>query len=304
MSDEGQGGEGGGQESATETWLERAAKGSSWLGRGAHLVEGAEHLGMIGELGETAGKALPGVGAVMGGISGGINLGMAVNDFSKEGAHSDKGYEHLGGAALGGAGAALSCTPYGAALAAGEVVTDLAGAGMGKLFGEKAGFSADSVAGGLIRGTMGDKSLGWGAGSWVSDHLGGGTLGKVAGVGTGALVNAATLPINLAKTVGTGLWDEGKAIWGGLNDPNTLAGKGVKAVGSGLSSAWGGIKSAGSAIGSGLSSAGSAIGGAASSAWGGMKSVGSGIGHAISSFLSDEQLKTDVTPIHGALARL
>ena len=274
-----EGGDGeGGQESATERGLEGAAQGESWLGRAAHIAEwGAEALKIGGPAGEFIEKGAPMVGALAGGASAGINLGLAANDFSKEGAHSDKGYEHLGGAALGGAGAALSCTPYGVGLAAAEVGTDLVGKGAGKLFGKNAEFSADSVAGGLIRGTMGDKSLGWGAGSWVSDHLGGGTLGKIAGTATGAAINLnpITMGMNLGKTVGSGLWDEGKAIWGGLNDKSTPAGKAV------------------SAVGSGLSSAGSAIGGAAKSAWGGIKSVGSSIAH----FLSDERLKTSVQTI-------
>ncbi len=250
--------------------LEWGATGSSWLGRAAHIAEPLLEGSAIAE-------KLPFVGAAAGGLSAGLNLGMAGYDFAKQGAHSDAGYEHLGGAALGGAGAALSCTPYGLALAGAELQTDALGYGAGKLFGKEAGFNADKVAGGLIRGTMGDKSMGWGAGSWVSDHLGGGTLGKIAGTGVGAAINLNPigLGMNLGKTVGTGLWDEGKAIWHGLNDPTTMAGGAMKS-----------------------------IGGAASSAWGGIKSGVSGIGHALGGLFSDKRLKRDVRVIDGALALL
>jgi hypothetical protein len=48
------------------------------------------------------------------------------------------------------------------------------------LYGPEAGFSANSVEGGLLRYGMGDRSLGDKTGQWAADKVGGGTTGAVA----------------------------------------------------------------------------------------------------------------------------
>lgn len=245
--------------------------GAGWLGKAAHLAEGAMHyipsLHHLAQGGGTAGKvlggaskALPWLGLAAGGVQAGAHAAGAYNSFSQEGIHSDKGWEHVGGSVLGGAGAALSFTPYGAALAAGEVGVDLLGAGAGKLFGEDAAFNSDQIVGGAIRGLVGDKSLGYGAGNMVSNALGGGTMANIAGAGVGALTNVAAMPLNAANTVGGGIVN-----WIG-NAIDSTPGK-QDYWGQGMSAVGGAISNGASAVGGAISSGASAIGRGASAAW-------------------------------------
>ena len=208
--------------------IETAAKGTSWLSR---LVHGAEGLGKIShglKIGGAFGKALPGIGAGLSAVSGGLNLGLAINNFSKEGYHSDKAWNNVGGTILGGAGAAtIACPVAGMYLAAGEAVTDVAGEAAAWGFGKKAGFSADNVVGGLARGMFGDRSMG----EDVSNALGGGFWGHAAGTAT----NIVASPLNLLSTVGGGIASEIGAIGSGIMNGEGFIGGGLHSIGSGVS---------------------------------------------------------------------
>ena len=78
---------------------------------------------------------------------------------------------------------------------------DAAGLAAWAAGGEDAKFSTDSMIGGMIRGTMGDESLGWDVGASTSAALGGGLGADIVGgvVGTGA--NLLASPLNVADTV-------------------------------------------------------------------------------------------------------
>jgi hypothetical protein len=187
--------------------MEDASSGLGWLGRGTSIapdVFGHE---------EEFGKA----GKVVNAAHGGIDLGMGAYDLYKD-PHSDEGYEKIGGGALHTAGAILGDSPEGKMLEGGEMAVDLVGSAAGKLFGEKAGFNADQVAGGMIRHTFGDESSGWAAGSAVSDALGGGALGTTAGVLAGSVVEGAAMPIDIARAGLDGIGHEASAIWDGVGD--------------------------------------------------------------------------------------
>jgi len=272
----GHGQEGGGGGHGGHDGGDAVGHPASWIGKIAHLAHGAEHIpavhhlieggGMAGKALGGLGKALPWIGAGAGAVQAGAHGYGAYNSFQNEGIHSDKGWEHVGGAALGGAGAALSFTPYGAALAAGEVGVDLLGAGAGKLFGEDAAFNSDQLVGGAIRGLVGDKSLGYHAGGAVNDMLGGGMLGGIAGGAVGGLTNAVAMPLNAANTVGGGIVN-----WVG-NAIDSTPGK-QDYWGQGMSAVGGAISNGASAVGGALSSGASAVGGAISS---GASAVGRG----------------------------
>ena len=179
--------------------------------------------------GRPAGQGATAVGAVAGTAQAGIEGYGAYGAFKGGGAHGDKAWEKVGGSALGGAGAALSFTPYGAALGLGELAVDGLGALSGKVLGEDASFNSAQVVGGAIRGMVGDKSLGWQAGSAVSNALGGGFWGNAAGVATERSPTFAAAPVNALNTVGGGIvnW-VGNALdstpgkrdyWGGASTP-------------------------------------------------------------------------------------
>jgi hypothetical protein len=98
---------------------EEAPTGMKLLTEGAEAAE--EGGGLLGDLGGIMGPA----GNVISGISGVVNGVEAGQDFAKEGYHSDEAWDHVGGAILGGAGAATAALgPYApvasAALGAGE----------------------------------------------------------------------------------------------------------------------------------------------------------------------------------------
>jgi hypothetical protein len=114
-----------------------------------------------------------------------------------------------------------------AALGAGEMATDAIGAGMGSAFGKDAGFSADSVVGGMARGMFGDKSWGDSTRTAVSDALGGGTAAQVTGAVLGTAENVLAAPVQGLAVAGEGIAHEGEAIY------NSIA-SGTGAVGSWL----------------------------------------------------------------------
>lgn len=82
----------------------------------------------------------------------------------------------------------------------GMATADLLGQGAGAFGGDDAEFSADSMTGAMIRGTMGDESIGWGVGSAVSGALGGGTGADIAGGLAGCAANLPLLGLNVADT--------------------------------------------------------------------------------------------------------
>jgi hypothetical protein len=92
-----------------------------------------------------------------------------------------------------------------ALLSATELATDGAGALMGLAFGDKARFDSNSVEGALLRGTMGDKSLGDKTGNWVANQLGPGVGSALAATGVNMLTNMVATPYNLAKTTVDGV---------------------------------------------------------------------------------------------------
>jgi len=168
-----------------------------------------------------ASKLMGPIGQVMGGVQAVADGAMVANDFSKKGFdgayHDSNTYNHAGGAALGAAHAILPALgPYGmaadAALAGGEMAANLGGKAAGWAFGDGAKFNADSVAGGLIRGTFGDQSLGEKARQGIGNTFGHGTAANIAGWGADLAINSATLPMQLGTTVGRGIWNEGSAI--------------------------------------------------------------------------------------------
>ena len=225
--------------------VEHAAHGESWLARTTHLLHAAEESKLIphGQISHGWGKALPWIGAAHGLISGGLNAKLAADEFSEHGLHSDKAWDHVGGAYLGAAGATLSATgsPYAAPLALGEVLTDVAGSQAKNAFGEDAGFTADSVVGSWIRGTMGDESTGWQAGEAVSDVLGGGALGTGAGVVAGIGTGMITMPYDMAATATSGLYGEAAAIGQGIWNGEGWVGEGVHNARDGIMDAFGGM---------------------------------------------------------------
>lgn len=232
-----------------------------YVGAGSHALHhpavhhALEHAGKFGHaVAGPLGKALPYVGAVAGTAQMGIEGYEAYEAFKHGGVHNDQAWEKVGGSVLGGAGAALSFTPYGAALGLGELAVDGLGALSGKVLGEDASFNSAQVVGGAIRGMVGDKSMGWKAGSAVSNALGGGTMANIAGVATGALTNTVAAPINALNTVGGGLVN-----WVG-NALDSTPGK-QDYWGQGMNAVGGAISSGASAVGRGLGRAGRWIGG-------------------------------------------
>jgi hypothetical protein len=263
-----------------------------------------------------ASKVMGPLGVGMGAFSAARNGVEMANDISKEGWDNGKGggayhdanfYNHAGGAALGAAHTILPFLgPYGKAadlgLSVGELGANYGGKAAGWAFGDQAKFSADSVAGGLIRGTFGDQSLGEQARQGIGNVFGHGTAANIAGWGADIATNSAMFLPQLGATVGRGLWNEGSAIVDGIANGRGAIGGALNhaghAVADGASAAWdwtkGAASSAGSAIANGASSAynwagnaastaGNAISNAGSSALNWAGNTASSAGHAISS---------------------
>lgn len=151
-------------------------------GAGAVINNGAS-LGLTG-LGLAVGAGMIGTGGLVGSIFG--PLGTAVG-----------GSAGATGAAATMAGIEFANTALGLATAG----IDAVGLAAWAAGGEDAKFSTDSMIGGMIRGTMGDESLGWDVGASTSAALGGGLGADIVGgvVGTGA--NLLASPLNVADTV-------------------------------------------------------------------------------------------------------
>jgi hypothetical protein len=256
------------------------------------FTNGSEALGSGESVLGSAGKALGPLGQVLGGVSA-VGHGVQVaNDISREGAaaayHDPEAYTHAGGAALGAAHALLPFAgPYGEAanlaLTGGELAADATGALAGKAFGKDAGFSADSVAGGLIRGTFGDQSPGEKARQGVGSIFGHGTAANIAGGVADVGVNLAALPMSLGATVGRGIVNEGLAIGNGIANGQGAVGHALNtaghAVANGASAATNWVGNEASAAGHGI-----ANGWNASTQWAGnaANTVGTGLSNAAS----------------------
>lgn len=167
---------------------------SAYQKGGVHSDELWDGVGMVANAGGSAAlegaafaapETLCAAGAGIGGLFGGP-LGMIVG--------GELGLE-------GGEAAAVALEATNMAFSGYQVATDLVGGAAGLAFGADAGFDADKVTGGMIRGMAGDESIGWGAGAAVDDALGGGGLGMAAGVATSAITNVALSPLNLFDTV-------------------------------------------------------------------------------------------------------
>jgi hypothetical protein len=336
---EGEGGFLGGFEHLVEQGSEWASKGSTLtdiIGGGATAIKGAEAFSHIAPFGGTMFDAftngaeavsggesmLGGFGKALGPIGMGLSAASAIgngvqlaNDISSEGFsnayHDSKAYNHAGGMALGAAHTILPMLgPYGEAanlaLTGGELLANGAGAASGWAFGDKAKFNADSVAGGLIRGTFGDQSMGEQVRQGVGSVFGHGGVANAVGWGADIATNAAMLPVNLGMTVGRGAVDFGKtvfnsiasgegAVGGALNHAGHWIGDTASTVGHGIAngatSAWNwgsnavsnighGIGNVASTVGSGISSAASTVGHGISNV---ASSIGSGVSNAASS---------------------
>jgi hypothetical protein len=112
------------------------------------------------------------------------------------------------------------------------VTADLGGYLAGKAFGKDAGaFSADSVAGGLIRGTFGDQSPGELARQGVGSLLGHGTAANIVGGVADVGVNLANLKGDLGATVGRGIDSESAAISSGIANGQGVVGHALNTAG-------------------------------------------------------------------------
>jgi hypothetical protein len=111
-----------------------------------------------------------------------------------------------------------------AVLSAAELTTDGLGLMSGLMFGEKGSFDSNSVEGGLLRGTMGDKSTGYQAGEWTRDKLGPGVGSAIASTGVKALVDQVAMPYDLARTVYNGVSDYASGITEAVNNGEGLIG--------------------------------------------------------------------------------
>jgi hypothetical protein len=277
---------------------------------GSHLAE--EGHGLLG----AGAKAMPFIGSALGGVTALGNGVLAANDIAKEGwdnghgggaYHDQTFYNHAGGTALGAAHAVLPWLgPYGAAadlaLTGGEMAANYGGKAAGWAFGDKAKFNAESVAGGLIRGTFGDQSAGEQVRQGVGNVFGHGGVANAVGWGADIATNAALLPMQLGSTVGRGIYNEGSAIVNSIANGEGAVGGALNhaghAVADGARSAWNwagntantvghGISNAASTVGHGLSNAASWAGNTASNIGSGIANTASNIGSGIANTASN-----------------
>jgi hypothetical protein len=152
------------------------------------------------------------VSGVADGLASAAHLAQAVSAFHREGEHSDSGYEHLGGATLSGSSAYLSFTNPAAALLlrGGTALVDGIGNAAGAAGREDMKFNSNQIAGGVLRGMFGDRSLGRRAEQYGLDHLrrpedrDDTATRALLGAGNTA-VNLAAAPINTMMAVTGGL---------------------------------------------------------------------------------------------------
>jgi hypothetical protein len=179
-------------------------------------------------------------GAAIGGGAQALTNGYeAYENFSK--GDKDGGWNSVGDASIGALHAGLGswCPVAELYISAAETGLNLLGTGFGMIGGDDAKFSAGSAVGGLMRGMVGDESMG----SWVSDQVGGGTGGAILG----GVTNAVAMPLNVADSVTGGVVNTiGNTIdgWFGFGSE-------------GRDDYWGMAKDG---IGSGISAVGGAIG--------------------------------------------
>lgn len=210
-----------------------------------------------------ASKAMGPIGQGLGAISAVTNGVELANDIKKEGFddghgggayHDANAYNHAGGAALGAAHAILPFLgPYGKAadlgLSVGEMGANYGGKAAGWAFGDQAKFSADSVAGGLIRGTFGDQSMGEQVRQGIGNTFGHGGVANAVGWGADVLTNSAMFMPQLGSTIGKGIVNEGSAIWDGIANGKGAVGKTLNGWGHSIadtaSNAWDGAKNLG-----------------------------------------------------------
>jgi len=302
MGDDSQ--DGGGFLDRAAGWIESGLETKGKFDAKMDLAEyGAKGLGMLGTLGNAtrdskglwsawqaverpgrrgprpARSARQGAGPgrdVSDGLELAGNVALAGNDIRKEGFkgayHDQEFYNHLGAAGLAGAHLALPAMgPYGEmadlALTGGEMAAEYGGKASKWAFGDKAEFSPDGIAGGLIRGTFGDKSLGEKARQGVGSVFGHGTAANIAGGVADVAVNTAMLPVNLGNTVGKGLFNYGSTV--------------VNSIAHGEGAVGGFLNHAGHSVADGLSTAGQFVGNTASTIGHGISDTASTVGHAI-----------------------
>jgi hypothetical protein len=280
---------GGIGDTASALWQNKSAL---W---GAGSTAAEEGHGFLGG----ASKALGPIGQAMGAVNavtGGIEV---ANDIKKEGFddghgggayHDANAYNHAGGAALGAAHAILPMLgPYGKAadlgLSVGEVGAKYGGQAAGWAFGDQAKFSADSVAGGLIRGTFGDQSMGEQVRQGIGNTFGHGGVANAVGWGADVLTNSAMLPQQLGTTIGKGIWNEGSAIVDGIANGKGAVGGWLKNsaapwVENTASNAWNGAKNLGSSALNTASNLGHSALNAGSSALNWAGNEASSLGHS------------------------
>jgi hypothetical protein len=112
-----------------------------------------------------------------------------------------------------------------------DAATNGAGNAAGWAFGDQAKFSTESVGGGLLRGMVGDQSLGEQSRQAVTSVLGHGTAANVIGAGADVATNIAAAPVNLAATVGKGIYNEGAAVVDGIANGKGVIGGALNTAG-------------------------------------------------------------------------
>ncbi|MFN0252486.1 MAG: hypothetical protein ACKV2T_36755, partial [Kofleriaceae bacterium] len=146
---------------------------------------------------EGLGKGLGHAGTALDVLGAGMGAYNAYDGFSR--GDADAGWNGVGQTANGVIGAGLYAYPgAGAAFAAYSVGADTLGGLSGSIEADTA-FSADSITGGLLRGAVGDESIG---GS-VADMMGGGIPGWIAG--TAVNMNPYVMGANIADSAAGGI---------------------------------------------------------------------------------------------------
>jgi hypothetical protein len=174
--------------------------------------------------------------------------------FIEDAYHDPHVYERTVGAGLYGAhkvlpGLGLPGMMADGAIREGEAVTNGAGNAAGWAFGDKAKFSTESVGGGLLRGMVGDQSAGEQARQAVGHVFGHGTAANALGGAADVATNVALAPVNLATTVGRGIYNEGAGIVDGIANGKGVVGGALNTAGHAVSNGYHAVTGAvGSAV--------------------------------------------------------
>jgi hypothetical protein len=148
---------------------------------------------------------------------------------AEAGVASNSVHALLGGGSLIPTPAAPFLKGADAAISAVELGTDIAGATTGLIFGGNAKFDSNSVEGALLRGMMGDKSVGYDAGEWTRNKLGPGVGSALAATAVNMGTNAVASPINMANTLYHGIGDYFQGVQqGAANGDGGLLGWGLQ----------------------------------------------------------------------------